>query len=86
VYKSSQAKEHEGMFDAPNLLISDTKIIQGKVLGLVLNIGEETYANKIISFSEEANDETDYEIGLKKVTKIILILILAFFPIIFGIS
>jgi len=86
VYKTNKFTKTKDIFSASNLLISDTKILRGKALGLVLTIGDETYANKIISISNETNDETDYEVGLNKVTKIILFLILAFFPIVFVIS
>jgi len=86
VYKTNKFSKTKDIFTASNLLISDTKIIKGKALGLVLTIGDQTYANKIISISNETNDETDYEIGLNKVTKIILFLILGFFPIVFVIS
>jgi len=86
VEKSAAGNGASDIFKASNLLVSDTKVVRGKALGLVLAIGDETYANKIIGFSNTVNDQTDYEIGLRKVTKIILISILAFFPVVFVIS
>lgn len=64
-----------------NILYSQTTIMRGSCIGFVIAISKDTYANSILKLSIEEKKESDFDKGMKKIIKIILLLIFSMFPI-----
>lgn len=70
------------MIDLENIAFAQTTILKGILIGVVINVGVQNYASAILKMAEEQNTSSDYEKGLVKITKILVVSILAMIPII----
>ncbi|WP_434341812.1 HAD-IC family P-type ATPase [Mycoplasma putrefaciens] len=68
-----------------NILFKETTVLSGTCLAVVINVGENNYANSLLKI---ADDEplTDYEKSMRRITKILVAFILTLVPIITIIS
>ncbi|AHI53944.1 Mg(2+) transport ATPase, P-type [Spiroplasma sabaudiense Ar-1343] len=77
---------NENIFNLENIIYQNSKVSSGQCFAVILNVGENTYSNAMLKFNENSEGPTEYEIGLKKVTKIILLSLLFAFPLVFLLS
>ncbi|WP_031542302.1 HAD-IC family P-type ATPase [Mesoplasma photuris] len=72
----------ERLIELENIIFSQTTILTGTCLAIIINLGSDNYANSIIEMSDQET-ESDYEVGLAKITKILVFSILVMVPVIF---
>ncbi|PPE05997.1 HAD-IC family P-type ATPase [Williamsoniiplasma lucivorax] len=83
VSKFKDNQKGKTMIQMQNIGFSQTTVVQGSLLGVVINVGIANYAASISKMAEEQETTSEYEKGLAKVTKVLIISILAMIPIIF---
>ncbi|WP_338971193.1 HAD-IC family P-type ATPase [Spiroplasma endosymbiont of Panorpa germanica] len=80
---TSQINESsDNVFELSNIIFQNSKITSGSCYAVIFSIGKNTYAN-LMSEEGVEDDVTEYELGLKKVTKILLLTLLIVFPVVF---
>ncbi|WP_035358726.1 HAD-IC family P-type ATPase [[Acholeplasma] multilocale] len=70
------------LIDLQNIIFAQTTVVAGTCVAVIINTAEQNYASSIIKMVEE-DEESDYEKGLAKITKILVSSILIMVPIIF---
>lgn len=86
VFKSKEFQNAEDIISLNNIIYAESVVVTGKCIAIVINCGETNYASAILKMSLIDESESDFEIGLKKITKIILIMMGCMFPVILIIS
>ena len=69
--------------DLPNLLFMGTDVLSGQGTILILKTGKETFFGDIAKSATGSKAETAFEIGLKRVSALLLKMIAILFPIVF---
>ncbi|AVP49606.1 HAD-IC family P-type ATPase [Williamsoniiplasma luminosum] len=82
VAKFSENKTGKKMIEMQNIAFSQTTVTEGSLLGVVINVGIQNYAASISTMAEEQETVSEYEKGLAKVVKLLVISILAMIPVI----
>lgn len=79
--------EQENYLDYPNILYEGTNIISGSGLGVVFATGDKTvFGNLANGLSKVQNKETTFDIGIKNISKILLIMTVIIAPLVFLIN
>lgn len=78
--KTNNQNETDNLFELENILLCQSTIESGVCFAQVFKIGNQTYSNHIVN--NEESSKSSYEIGLAKVVKRILLMILVCAPII----
>ena len=80
-------KENDNYLDYPNILYEGTNIVSGSAMGVVFATGDETvFGNLARTLSKNKNKETTFDIGIKNVSKILLIMTAVIAPLVFLIN
>lgn len=80
-------KENDNYLDYPNILYEGTNIVSGSAMGVVFATGDETvFGNLARTLSKNKNKETTFDIGIKNVSKILLIMTAIIAPLVFLIN
>ncbi len=80
-------KESDNYLDYPNILYEGTNIVSGSGMGVVFATGDKTvFGNLARTLAQNKNKETTFDIGIKNVSKILLILTAVIAPLVFLIN
>jgi Mg2+-importing ATPase len=77
------ANAEKSAVDLPNLLFMGTDVLSGQGTILILKTGQNTFFGDIAKASTGSKAETSFEIGLKRVSGLLLKMIAVLFPIVF---
>lgn len=84
---NEKPKENDNYLDYPNILYEGTNIVSGSAMGVVFATGDETvFGNLARTLSKNKNKETTFDIGIKNVSKILLIMTAVIAPLVFLIN
>ena len=80
-------KESDNYLDYPNILYEGTNIVSGSGMGVVFATGDKTvFGNLARTLAQNKNKETTFDIGIKNVSKILLIMTAVIAPLVFLIN
>ena len=80
-------KESDNYLDYPNILYEGTNIVSGSGMGVVFATGDKTvFGNLAQTLAKNKNKETTFDIGIKNVSKILLIMTAVIAPLVFLIN
>ncbi len=80
-------KENDNYLDYPNILYEGTNIVSGSGMGVVFATGDKTvFGNLAQTLAKNKNKETTFDIGIKNVSKILLIMTAVIAPLVFLIN
>ena len=80
-------KESDNYLDYPNILYEGTNIVSGSGMGVVFATGDKTvFGNLARTLTQNKNKETTFDIGIKNVSKILLIMTAVIAPLVFLIN
>lgn len=80
-------KGSDNYLDYPNILYEGTNIVSGSVMGVVFATGDKTvFGNLARTLAQNKNKETTFDIGIKNVSKILLIMTAVIAPLVFLIN
>ena len=80
-------KGSDNYLDYPNILYEGTNIVSGSGMGVVFATGDKTvFGNLARTLAQNKNKETTFDIGIKNVSKILLILTAVIAPLVFLIN
>ena len=80
-------KESDNYLDYPNILYEGTNIVSGSGMGVVFATGDKTvFGNLARTLIQNKNKETTFDIGIKNVSKILLIMTAVIAPLVFLIN
>ncbi len=80
-------KKNDNYLDYPNVLYEGTNIVSGSGMGVVFATGDKTvFGNLARSLAQNKNKETTFDIGIKNVSKILLIMTAVIAPLVFLIN
>ncbi|AGM25183.1 magnesium-translocating P-type ATPase [Spiroplasma chrysopicola] len=73
---------NKALFDISNFCFMGSSIVGGSAIGVVVNTGAATYLGAINTELQTIKVETNFNIGIKKVTRLIIIMILVMVPLV----
>ena len=77
-------KGSDNYLDYPNILYEGTNIVSGSGMGVVFATGDKTvFGNLARTLAQNKNKETTFDIGIKNVSKILLIMTAVIAPLVF---
>ena len=80
-------KGSDNYLDYPNILYEGTNIVSGSGMGVVFATGDKTvFGNLARTLAQNKNKETTFDIGIKNVSKILLIMTAVIAPLVFLIN
>lgn len=80
-------KGSDNYLDYPNILYEGTNIVSGSGMGVVFATGDKTvFGNLARTLAQNRNKETTFDIGIKNVSKILLIMTAVIAPLVFLIN
>ena len=80
-------KGSDNYLDYPNILYEGTNIVSGSGMGVVFATGDKTvFGNLARTLAQNKNKETTFDIGIKNVSKILLIMTAVLAPLVFLIN
>ena len=80
-------KGSDNYLDYPNILYEGTNIVSGSGMGVVFATGDKTvFGNLARTLTQNKNKETTFDIGIKNVSKILLIMTAVIAPLVFLIN
>ena len=80
-------KGSDNYLDYPNILYEGTNIVSGSGMGVVFAKGDKTvFGNLARTLAQNKNKETTFDIGIKNVSKILLIMTAVIAPLVFLIN
>lgn len=74
--------EIESMLEAHNICFMGTSIVSGTAIGIVCTTGKETYLGSIAKTIESAAEQTSFDIGIQKITWLMLKFMLFMVPVV----
>ncbi|AXK51226.1 HAD-IC family P-type ATPase [Spiroplasma alleghenense] len=78
---SNKGNLNDNIFDLENIIYQNSKVTSGNCFAVVFGVGPKTYSNSM-NENDEKNNVTEYELGLKKVTKVLLLTLVVIFPLV----
>lgn len=81
--ETRRANAEKSAVDLPNLLFMGTDVLSGQGTIMILKTGEATFFGDIAKASTGSKAETSFEIGLKRVSVLLLKMIAVLFPVVF---
>ena len=72
IEKSTLKKESSNIFDINNICLMESSVVSGEGVGVVINTGTNTYLGLMGKELGNKHQETNFDIGMKKITKLLL--------------
>lgn len=80
------AAENETAIDMSNLVFMGTDVLSGQGKGIILKTGQQTFFGDIAQNATTKRGKTTFDIGLAKISRLLLRLIMILFPLVFLIN
>ena len=77
IEKSTIIKESSNIFDINNICLMESSVVSGEGVGVVINTGTNTYLGLMGKELGNKHQETNFDIGMKKITKLLLYYMIA---------
>ena len=77
IEKSTTIKESSNIFDINNICLMESSVVSGEGVGVVINTGTNTYLGLMGKELGNKHQETNFDIGMKKITKLLLYYMIA---------
>lgn len=81
--KKSIINKNKKIVEYNNILFAQTIITSGKCYAVIINIGNNNYSQAILTMAEQIEIKSDFSNGIRKLTIMLVIAILAVIPFIF---
>lgn len=85
-YVTGEIGENETAIDLHNLVFMGTDVLSGQGKGIILKTGQQTFFGDIAQNATTKRGKTTFDIGLAKISKLLLRLIMFLFPLVFLIN
>ena len=72
IEKSTTITESSNIFDINNICLMESSVVSGEGVGIVINTGTNTYLGLMGKELGNKHQETNFDIGMKKITKLLL--------------
>ncbi len=72
IEKSTIVNESSNIFDINNICLMESSVVSGEGVGVVINTGTNTYLGLMGKELGNKHQETNFDIGMKKITKLLL--------------
>jgi Mg2+-importing ATPase len=82
VEKNHQFKETENFIEYQNILYAQSIVKTGSCIAIIINVAENNFVGMISKYTDSKKIKTDFDKGISKVTKIILLIIFCAFVLI----
>jgi Mg2+-importing ATPase len=86
VEKEAKYNESNDIMETSNLLLMGSSVVSGKATALVINTGFDTYLGRMGKDIDSTQIKTNFDIGIDKVTKLLIRYMLITCPIVFVIN
>lgn len=81
--RQTEAETAQAAVDFPDLVFMGTDVLSGQGQAIILKTGQNTFFGDIAHTATEKRGATAFDTGLKKVSKLLLSLVLVLFPVVF---